>query len=175
MYYNLVSYYSVKATPGNCFTDVGPQIIIAAHRGKLDGFKGVAASILGGSSMDPVWIQAMKNVGDQLVSQRIRDAHAAAMAAQRAAQAAYQRSNSMRETLQRRSESQSRVMQGWTDTLTGTDRWSDGSSTRPAPSGYNYGWSNGSGESIYTNDSTFNPNHSSDFRGDWSQMQRTPW
>ena len=155
-----------------CAWDAGPAIGFQAHAGKLKKCEPILAAILNGSTLDPVWVQAMDTIGNQLVQQRIAAAHEAAMAAQRAAQAAYAQADKYRSTLTSRSESNSRVMSGWTDVITGTDRWSGGGESHSAPTGYNYGWSGPDGKTYYTNDSTFNPNHSSNFSGDWSQMNK---
>jgi hypothetical protein len=67
-------------------------------------------------------------------------------------------------------------MRGWNNVLTDTDTWrgSDGD-TRSIPSGYDYVWQNSNGDMLPTNNSTFNPNHSIDYTGDWTQMKKTPW
>ena len=37
------------------------------------------------------------------------------------------------------------------------------------------GRNGGDGNTYYTNDSSFNPNYSTDFSGDWTPMEKTPW
>jgi hypothetical protein len=76
-------------------------------------------------------------------------------------------SKTRRETFASRQDSMSRVSQGWTNTIAGTDTWSGGGESYSAPTGYGYGWARSDGTTYYTNDSTFNPNHSSNFSG-WS-------
>ena len=158
-----------------CVWDAGPFVAFQAHAGKLKDYDSLLAAIAKGSAVDPVWSQAMANLGFKLVQQRIAAAHQAAMAAQRAAQASYAQAEKNRTSLaSRQSEANSRVMRGWTDTITGTDRWEGGGESHAAPTGYNYGWRGSNGKTYYTNDSTFNPNHSSSFSGDWSQMNKVP-
>lgn len=158
-----------------CGWNAGPLIGVQAHAGKLKDYEKVLAAICNGWTIDPVWVQATDAIGIKLVQQRLLAANEAALAARRAAQSTYAQAEINRSTLNRQSESSSRVMRGWTDTLAGTDRWQGGSETHAAPSGYNYGWSGPNGRTFYSNDSTFNPNTSSSFSGDWSQMKKTPW
>lgn len=158
-----------------CGWDAGPIISFQTRAGKLQSYDAIFTAIFNGSSVDPVWTEAMGKIGNLIVQQRIAAANEAALAARRAAQSAYAQADSNRSTLNRQSESSSRIMSGWTDTVAGTDRWSGGGERHSAPTGYNYGWRASNGNTYYTNDSTFNPNHSSNFSGDWSQMKKTPW
>jgi type II secretory pathway pseudopilin PulG len=176
--YNAASYaFTPDTNYGGqiCAWDTSPFVAFQAHAGKLDEYDSIFGAILASVKVDPVWANAVAMLGDQLVKQRIASQHEAAMAAIRASQATYARSNSNRSSIERQSESNSNVSEGWTNTLTDTDTWSDGGSKYEAPSGYDYAWSGGDGKTYYTNDSTFNPNHSSDFSGDWTQMEKTPW
>ena len=72
------------------------------------------------------------------------------------------------ETFQKRQDSMSKVSQGWTDVITGTDRWKDTSGTiRAVPSGYNYGYQNSSGGMIFNNSGTAPPGY--------TPINKTPW
>ncbi|SBW10636.1 exported hypothetical protein [uncultured delta proteobacterium] len=176
MFYASARYLTGNGPYGQyCAWDAGPFVGFQAHAGKLKDYEKILAAICGGSTLDPVWVQSMDTIGNQLVQQRIASAHQAAMAAQRAAQATYAQAQRNRSAITSRSESNSRVMSGWTDAITGTDRWNGGGESHSAPTGYNHGWRDSSGNTYYTNDSTFNPNHSSNFSGDWSQMKKAPW
>jgi hypothetical protein len=176
-----IFYLSARYSYGNspysgqfCAWDAGPFLGLQAHAGRLKKYESTLMAICLGSTLDPVWVQAMDTIGNQLVQQRIASAHQAAMAAQRAAQSTYAQADRNRSAITSRSESNSRIMQGWTDAITGTDRWEGGGEKHSAPTGYNHGWSRSDGKTYYTNDSTFNPNHSSNFSGDWSQMNKVP-
>jgi hypothetical protein len=153
---------------------------IYAHEGKLAAYEKDIAAIVGNTSINPAWEEVRGQVTNYMQQQHIRGQQAQ-IRMQNAALQRQLRDNhehimrTQREAYANRQDSMSRINQGWSDHITDTDRWSGGGGSYSAPSGYNYGWNDASGNTYYTNDSTFNPNHSSDFRGDWSQMEKTPW
>ena len=157
-----------------------PMIGVSAREGKLDAYKKDIAVLIGNTSINPAWEQVRGQVTNSLQQQKI----SAQQAQIRMSDAALQRqirdnydhiTKTQRETSANRQNAMSNVSRGWTNTVTSTDTWSDGGENYSAPSGYKYAWSDGGDKTYYTNDSTFNPNHSSNFSGDWSQMKKTPW
>jgi len=79
------------------------------------------------------------------------------------------------EVYARRSESLSRTATGWTDTIAGRQRWQGGSDKYVAPDDYKYAWEGADGKTVFSNDSSFNPNYSSGYSGDWKEMRKVPW
>lgn len=149
-------------------------VITAAQAGKYDFHKPEFATIMLNTRIDPVWNNLVMQYGNQLRMQKAEQIRIEGEMIRRNFQQNLQSMN-RREVMSNASESQSKIMRGWTDAITGTDRWTNGDETYSAPTDYNYGWSGPNGQTYYTNDSMFNPNHSSNFSGDWSQMQKTPW
>jgi hypothetical protein len=157
-----------------------PLTAVYAYEGKFAAYERDLAAILGNSSINPAWEEVRGQVTNYLQQQKIRAQEAQIRmqdaALQRQIQDTYDHiSKTRRETFASRQDSMSRVSQGWTNAITGTDTWSGGGESYSAPTGYGYGWAKPDGTTYYTNDSTFNPNHSSNFSGDWSQMEKTPW
>ncbi|MCL2684008.1 MAG: hypothetical protein FWE55_02085 [Synergistaceae bacterium] len=172
--YTFANYMYLNTIKGQvCGWHIGPVIAFQAHAGKLESYGGIVDSIFGNSKLDPVWVNAVQQTGAQIVKERMADDHQRKMAAIQA----YSQVNSNRSSItsQSQSESLSNVSRGWTNTVTDRETWSDGSNKYTSPSGYDYAWSGGDGNTYYTNDSSFNPNYSTDFSGDWTPMEKTPW
>jgi hypothetical protein len=171
------AYYT--AAPTSVIWNTTAMIAVYAHEGKLAAYEKDIAALMGNTLINPAWEQVRGQVTNYMQQQKI----SAQEAQIRMSDAALQRQirdthehimKNQRETFANRQDSMSRVSRGWTNAITGTDTWSGGGETYSAPTGYDYAWKSGD-KTYYTNDSTFNPNHSSDFSGDWSQMEKTPW
>jgi hypothetical protein len=157
--YSSVNYFYGNGAYGQyCEWYTGPAIRFLAHAGEFDNYAGVLASIANGSRADPVWTEAVKLLCDQELAME--------------AQAAYSQAKSRSLELERQSETYIRTMQGWIKAIGDTDTWSDDSRDYSAPAGYGYAWSDGNGNAVYTNDSTFDPNYSSNYQGYWTQMRQ---
>ena len=157
-----------------------PVISVYAHEGKLETYVKDISVILGNSFPNPAWQEVVGQITNTLQQRKISEQQRQIMAndanLRRQMQETHDHiSKTRREVFNRQQEARSNVNRGWTDVITGTDRWrgSDGT-THSAPTGYGYAWSGPDGKTFYTNDSTFNPNHSSNFSGDWSQMRSVP-
>jgi len=79
------------------------------------------------------------------------------------------------EVMARRSESLSNVMTGWTDAITGRQRWQGGGDKHVAPNDYEYAWEGADGKTVFSNDTNFNPNNANGFSGNWTPMRKVPW
>ena len=154
-------------------------IFIQAHEGKLAAHEKDMAAIMANSAINPAWIETVGQITNYLQKQKINAQQAQIMANDAALKRQMQETHehimkNQRDVYNDRQASMSRVNQGWTDAITGTDRWSGGGSTYSAPTGYGYAWRGPNDQTYYTNDSGFNPNQSSNFSGDWSQMKKVP-
>ena len=154
-------------------------IFIQAHEGKLAAHEKDMAAIMANSAINPAWIETVGQITNYLQKQKINAQQAQIMTNDAALKRQMQETHehimkNQRDVYNDRQASMSRVNQGWTDAITGTDRWSGGGSTYSAPTGYGYAWRGPNDQTYYTNDSGFNPNQSSNFSGDWSQMKKVP-
>ncbi|MDR1978509.1 MAG: hypothetical protein LBQ42_07230 [Synergistaceae bacterium] len=144
---------------------------MSALEGKLKAHENDFALILSNSGPDPVWAETVETITTQGMLREIKRQEDAI----RTIRAAQVRASNNQSAIENRRQAQSNVTRGWTNAITGVDTWSGGGEKYDAPTGYGYAWRNGDGNTYYTNDSTFNPNHSSNFSGDWSQMEKVPW
>jgi hypothetical protein len=150
-------------------------LITAARAGQYDAHKDEFAMILGNSRTDPVWVNLVAQYGLQLRQMKNEQIRIEGEAIRRSFQRDLQSMN-RQEVIANANQSNSNVLEGWGDAITGVDRWRGGDGdTYSAPTGYDYMWQNSNGDMVPTNDSTFNPNYSSDYSGDWTQMEQVPW
>jgi len=166
--------------PDSVIWHTTPMIGIYAREGKLEVHAKSIATIMGNSSINSAWVnvvgQVINTMQQQKISAQQREIMASDANLRRQLQETYKHiSNTQREVFDKKQASMSNVSRGWTDAITGTDRWSGEGESYSAPTGYNYAWQGGDGKTFYTNDSTFNPNHSLDFSGNWTQMKKIPW
>ena len=173
-------------SPFGVYWDTTPLVGIYAYEGKLASHGKSLAVLAGNTSVSPAWEQGLIQVSAYLTQlhidqikiieettvQRLR--HNAAL--QRQIQDTHEYTmRTRRETQAYRQEAMSNVNRGWSNVIRGVDTWDDGRGAYSAPTGYNYGWSDGTGNTAYTNNSTFNPNYSPNFSGNWTPMEKTPW
>jgi hypothetical protein len=130
--------------------------------------------------LNPAWVETVEQLQIQIQQMALRQSEIETRLSDQALRQNLQRthdhiSRSQRDVFNNRQESMSKVMSGWTDTFSGRERWRSDGGTYSTPSGYDYVWQNSNGDMLPTNNSSFNPNYSSDYSGDWTQMQKVPW
>lgn len=158
-----------------------------ARAGKLQAHEAELTAIAANSAVDPVWQAAVDKLSEE-ISRKVAKAKAEGAMKQLESQLAHQgKMQAMRndtfnyvsqrrqEVFSRRSESLSKAATGWTDVLTDRQRWQGGGTKYVAPNNYKYAWENSNGNTVFSNDSGFNPNHSSNFSGNWNEMRKVPW
>ena len=176
----------LSQSPFGVYWDTTPLISVYAHEGKLASHGKSLAVLVGNTSVSPAWEQSLIQVIAYLTQLNIEqikiieETHGKALrhnaALQRQIQETHEHTmRTQRETQAYRQEALSNVNRGWSNVFRGVDTWDDGSGAYSAPTGYNYGWSDGNGNTAYTNNSTFNPNYTSGFSGNWTPMEKTPW
>ncbi|MDR1732398.1 MAG: hypothetical protein LBR61_09945 [Synergistaceae bacterium] len=176
----MVGIFYVRIDGGSVMWNTTNMFAVAADEGKLRACEREFAAIMANTSINPAWEEVRGQVTNYLQQQNIRAQEAQIRindaALQRQIQDTYNYiSKNRREVLDNQADSASRISRGWTDTITGTDRWSGSGESYSAPTGYDYGWRSSDGNTYYTSDSGFDPNHSSNFSGDWTPMQKVPW
>ena len=80
-----------------------------------------------------------------------------------------------KEVFAMQSDSLSKAATGWNDAITGRQRWQGSDIKYVAPNQYNFGWEGPDGRTVFSNDSSFNPNTSSSYSGSWTPLQMVPW
>ena len=157
-----------------------PFIVLGAQEGRAEAYSNDVAVIIGNSSINPAWRETVDQLQSLLQQRALEKSELDKLASDAALRQQLQDTHNyitrtQREVFNNRQASMSNVNRGWSNTVAGVDTWSGGGESYSAPAGYNYAWRSSNGNTYYTNDSTFNPNHSSNFSGDWSQMEKTPW
>jgi hypothetical protein len=189
----LVTVYKIfasiqQASYGKEYIDwtVGPLVAKRAFEGKLKTHDAEFALMMGNSAIDPIWNAAVEKIIEKGSIQGLQEAIANQKTLQEQANIQSQMLKDMRDTYDytrrnqqeiaaNQQQSLSNTSRGWTNVFTETDTWQGGDGTYSAPSGYDNAWQGPGGQMAVTNDSNFNPNYSSDYSGDWSQMEKTPW
>jgi len=164
--------------------NTSPLIAISAREGKLAAHEKDLAVLIGNTSVSTAWYQTLAQVILYLTQQVVEEIqtemteqtlrHNASLQRQLQETHEYTMRQRQRSSAYRQ-EALSNTSRGWSNVISGIDTWDDGRGVYSAPTGYNHAWSNGSGQTYYTNDSTFNPNYTSGFSGNWTPMERTPW
>ena len=162
------------------FWETTPIIIAGAHEGKAKVYANDIVTIIGNSSLNPAWVETVERLQNQLIQESVDQSYRDMMATDAMLKQQLQNthdhiSRNQRDVFNNRRESMSNVMSGWTDTFSGRERWRSYDGTYSTPSGYDYVWQNSNGDMLPSNDSTFNPNYSSSYSGDWTQMEKIPW
>lgn len=158
-----------------------------ALAGRLQAYDAELTAIAANSGVDPVWQATVDKFAEDMsrqVAEAVRQKtleklqrdleHQNKMQAMR--NDTYNYVNRTRqEVFARRSESLSNAATGWTDVLTDRQRWQGGGTKYVAPNNYKYAWEGADDKVVFSNDSSFNPNHSSSFSGNWNEMRKVPW
>ncbi len=196
-YITLVNNQRMPALPGQTGPDpfYGKEYVIwdvylngaSALAGRLEAYEEELTAIVANTTVDPLWQAAVDNFSMEL-SRRIAEAKREGQMAQWKSQMAHQEkmqamrnetfnyvSQRRQEVFARRSESLSNAATGWTDVLTDRQRWQSGGTKYVAPNNYKYAWEGAGNKVVFSNDSGFNPNHSSSLSGNWKEMRQVPW
>ena len=157
-----------------------------ALAGRLQAHQAALTVIAANSVVDPVWQAAVDKFSED-ISRKMVEAKQKSQKEfwerelkhqQKMQQARNETFNYVNRTRQevfaRRSESLSNAATGWTDTISDRQRW-QGNDKYVAPNDYQYAWERSDGKTIFSNDSTYNPNYSSSESGDWRQMHKVSW
>ncbi len=158
-----------------------------ALAGKLQAHESELAAIVANSAVDPVWQAAVDKFAEE-ITRKVTEARQKKQLEMWEREMAHQEkmqqmrnetfnyvSKSRQEVFERRSEALSNAATGWTDALTDRQRWQGSGDKYVAPNDYDYAWERSDGKTVFSNDSSFNPNHSSDYSGDWKEMSKAPW
>gem|GEM_PF-5428392 len=151
---------------------VSPILSAFALEGKLKNHEQEIAAILGNSQANPVWNAKVQDITNQTVAaiqkQKLQSQQ---QIQQQITQTQKSINQNNQDVYKNRMDAQSKVNQGWTDAITGTDRWKDSSgSIHAAPTGYDHGFQNNStGRMIFSNDPYAAPPPG------YSTMNKTPW
>jgi hypothetical protein len=156
----------------------------SALEGRLRAHEAELTAIAANSAVDPLWQATVEKLAadtsqkiNAARSQQQREMLEAEMKHQQKMQQMRQETfnyvnRTRQEVFARRSESLSKASAAWTDAITDRQVWESGGEKVVLPNDYKYAW--GSGDKIIgSNDPSFNPNHSSNYSGDWQAMSKS--
>jgi hypothetical protein len=156
----------------------------SALAGRLKAHDAALTAIAANSAVDPLWQAAVEKLAadtsqkiNAARSQQQKDMLESEMKHQQKMQRMRQETfdyvnRSRQEVFARRSESLSKASSAWTDAITDRQVWESGGRKVVLPNDFKYAWGSGN-KIIGSNDPGFNPNHSSDYSGDWQEMSKS--
>ena len=143
-------------------------IVFTAPKGNPETISQTSTAILNSIKLNPQWQNKVQSTTQawNLENQKIN----ANQTAQIQAANDYQ-FKTQQQVFKNRSDAQSRVMNRMTDTVVGRDNRINPYTGEQFKSdtNYNHVWVNSNGETIQTNNTTYNPNYDANRSGDWSQ------
>lgn len=158
-----------------------------ALAGKLRAHDAELTVIAANSGVDPMWQAAVDEFSSE-ITRRIAEARQRNQLEQFQSQMAHQQkmqdmrnetftyvNQRRQEVFARRSESLSNAATGWTDVFTDRQRWQGVGTKYVAPNNYKYAWEGADNKVVFSNDSSFDPNYSSAFSGNWNAMREVSW
>jgi hypothetical protein len=156
----------------------------SALEGRLKAHEAELTVIAANSAIDPLWQATVEKLAAD-TSRKINEANSQAQREMLAAEMKHQdkmrRMNqetfdyinrTRQEVFARKSESLSKASSAWTDAITDRQVWEGSGGKVVLPNDYKHAWRNSDGKVVTSNNPSFNPNHSSDYSGNWSEMRK---
>jgi hypothetical protein len=154
----------------------------SALEGRLKAHEAALTVIAANSAVDPLWQATVDRLAAE-TSRKINEANSQAQKEMLAAEMKHQQkmqqmrnetfayvNQRQREVFAQHSASLSKASAAWTDAITDRQVWEGSSRKFDLPNDYKYAWES-DGKVVTSNNPNFNPNHSSDYSGNWSEMR----